>query len=304
MFPYTVDMAVPIFMIISGYVNAYSAEQKKVSTLKEWYSTQRMAPKLLSIIIPYLVVYVFLVTAFIVTGNVTVEGALLAFFTGGWGPGSYYIPILIQFTLLFPLMASLIKRWKWKGYVVLILFNVLFEVCFTYFDFSVEIYRLCFFRYIVFVCAEIWLYSMKEEMNKFVLSISFVIGLIYIFGVNYLGYEPKIFTNWITTSFPTVLYIFPVIAIAVLYLNKPIPQKFGGVLITIGQSTYHIYLVQMVWYSSFGNLLNPWVMLVPNVIICCLVGVIFNKIDNKIVQRPLRTFIYGLRKNKEGVNHV
>lgn len=292
LFPYTVDMAIPVFMIISGYVNMLSANKHKEYSLKNMYALQIIIPKLTRIFAPYIVVYAFLALVFIFNGSVGVSEAALAFFTGGWGPGSYYVPILIQFTLLSPLMLFVIKEFKYKGYALLLSLNILLEACFTYFKIPVDIYRLSFFRYIVFVCAGMYLYEAKDKINKTVLSIFLALGVGYIMAANYFGYTPKIFTNWVVTSFPTVLYIFPVVAVSVMVFTKPLPDKFGGkILATVGETTYHIYLVQMVWYVLYGNYFGPWIMLIPNVILCCVGGIIFSKLDNIFFQKPIKRLL-------------
>ncbi len=302
LFPFSIDMAVPAFMIISGYVNMLSIEKRSINTINKWYSVDVLFPKLITILAPYVVVYIFMATVFLAIGRVTSKEAIFAFFTGGWGPGSYYVPIMIQLIFFFPLMEAIVRRYNTKGYIILLIVNVLLEACFTYFQLPVWIYRLSFFRYIVFVCAGMYLYRVRDKINKALLAISFAFGFLYIMAVNYLGYDPKVFTNWITTSFPTVFYIFPLVAFAIIYLNKPIPKKYGGqILNTIGKTTYHIYLVQMVWYSSFGNLLNPRIMLIPNIVVCVLVGIIFSKLDNRFVQKPLRCLFDNNSRNPNSV---
>lgn len=57
LFPYFIDMAVPIFMIISGYVNACSFEKRE--SLRECYSKNVMGRKLLGIVVPYSVFFYF-----------------------------------------------------------------------------------------------------------------------------------------------------------------------------------------------------------------------------------------------------
>lgn len=54
-FVYYIDMAVPVFMIISGFLYAKGYERTQLSNLKDAYTIDSIVPKLLRFAIPWLV---------------------------------------------------------------------------------------------------------------------------------------------------------------------------------------------------------------------------------------------------------
>ncbi len=52
-FPFWIDMAVPVFMVISGYVNFCSSKRSGINSLREAYAAERIRKKLLRYLIPF-----------------------------------------------------------------------------------------------------------------------------------------------------------------------------------------------------------------------------------------------------------
>ena len=59
LFPFWIDMAVPIFMVISGFVCAKSYMKRKVESISEAYSFKIIADKIIRYSVPFVIAYVF-----------------------------------------------------------------------------------------------------------------------------------------------------------------------------------------------------------------------------------------------------
>lgn len=115
-FPFWVDMAVPIFMVISGYV--YALLDNGLA-LKEQYSIRRISSKWLRFIVPFFVVYLLeILVHILLRDKITASYLVYGFISGGEGPGSYYTPVMVQFILIIPLIIKVIEK---LGGVVLLL---------------------------------------------------------------------------------------------------------------------------------------------------------------------------------------
>ena len=57
LFPFWVEMAVPVFMIISGYVSSKSFEKKQINKLAQAYEPFLILSKILRYTIPFIIVY-------------------------------------------------------------------------------------------------------------------------------------------------------------------------------------------------------------------------------------------------------
>ncbi len=58
LFSYWIDMAVPVFMILSGYLTAKSMEKSGLQAFPECYEKKRLLKSILRLTIPYLMAYV------------------------------------------------------------------------------------------------------------------------------------------------------------------------------------------------------------------------------------------------------
>ncbi len=254
-FYFWISMAVPCFMLATGYVNAASFSAKDVA-LKEAYKPKTIWKKLVRFSVPFLYMYAaeLLIRAFKGEFYNPVE-IILHFFTGGMGVhGTYYFPVLLQLVFLMPLIYAIVRKSKY-GWLICAAINLSYEIIKNTFAIDnaigFEVYRLLAFRYIFAVAmgAHICLY--KESINKLGWALMFVVGAAYIYVIGYTGYEPVIFTRWNTTSMITVFYIAPVFFAGIKYLNDKRCVFFEK----IGNASYHIFLFQIIYY----NFIAPYV---------------------------------------------
>lgn len=56
LFPFWIDMAVPMFMIVSGYVNALSFARKGLDSFEDCYSLNSLVSKFLRLTVPFVFV--------------------------------------------------------------------------------------------------------------------------------------------------------------------------------------------------------------------------------------------------------
>ena len=112
LFPYWIGMAVPIFMIISGYVSALSYERKDIQYFFQLYEPTGLLKKYIRYSVPFFMFFgTQIILEYFLYDNVTVERIKEYFFKGGFGKhGTYYYPILLQMILLFPIIYWLIKN--------------------------------------------------------------------------------------------------------------------------------------------------------------------------------------------------
>ena len=70
---------------------------------------------------------------------------------GAYGPGSYYVPIMLQLLVIFPLIYVMIAYNAKLGLAVAALANLAFEVCVIVFDMDKYYYRLSIGRYLLLI---------------------------------------------------------------------------------------------------------------------------------------------------------
>ena len=198
-------MAVPVFMLCTGYVTAASFECRGVA-LKDAYSKKALFPKLVRYIMPVLWFYIaetVLVFVFNKTGYInylatldfpmgigyksemTLPFSIMYFFAGGRGlHGTYYFPIILQVAFMMPLIYAAVKRWKW-GLWLCFGVNLVLEYVKNPTGLIYGAYRLMAFRYIFALALGCYLYIYREKLGKwYKWLIFFFVGAGYIYLIN------------------------------------------------------------------------------------------------------------------------
>lgn len=298
LFPFWIDMAVPVFMIITGFVHALSYE-KRGGTLESSYRLTEILSKWLRYIIPYTPVWIITVICRLLGyGRVfRFEGIIFDIFYGGDGPGSYFFTIMLQVVLLLPLIIWIVKRNPTTGIIFCFFANVIFEILKTLLNMDTGLYRICPFRYLFVLSYGCFLYFYKQQNIKHELSVIIgAVGAIYIVIFNYTNAKPVITGLWTNTSVFASLILFPIMMI--LLEKNSLHNKLFEML---GQASFNICLVQMVYYLIADSIAKDYIPYPPlqiaaNVLICCFIGVMFHKIENPITQSVIKKIRSGLNK--------
>ena len=267
-----ISMAVPLFMLCTGYVTALSFE-KKGDNLKTAYSSKRISPKLLRYIMPFFWFYVAetiltfifrqigyieclsdlnFVFSDVYEEEMTIFATVKYFFAGGRGiHGTYYFPIILQVALIIPFIYAVVRKYRW-GVCLCFGVNLIFEILKNPLDMTAGLYRILVFRYIFAISMGCYLYVYRERIGKWYKWFAlFLFGALYTYIVNYIPYERLIFTYRFRNSMMSMLYITPIFLLGIKYLGK-IRCLF---LEKIGKASYHILMVQILYYNFFAPLL-------------------------------------------------
>lgn len=288
-FTMLINMAVPVFMIISGYNFAMSNDKKAEGKLSKMYSWEMLQPKLVRFLVPYFFVCIIEVILRLAFGRkVTLARAFLE---GGYGPGSYYVPVMMQLLLIFPIIYVLIAKNARMGIWVVGAANLLFEIAVKVFEIEKHDYRLSVGRYLLLVAFGCYLYLYpKSRIKAYQLGAMFLIGVAYIVAVFEFKCKLPLFRYWKTTAMPIAFYIFPIVVLLFRkFYHSTIPGSIGRILTWIGQASYHIFLTQMVYFHfDFGGSIMQaaWYIAVPfNILVTVPIGLAFYEMDNRVMRQ-------------------
>ena len=281
-FPFLVELGVPLFTLVTGY-NYYNSLKKNDRNTLQWYFKYGSR-----ILIPFAIAMVIEVFYMTLVLHYPVKRMIFIIATGGMGQGSYYTVILMQIIILFPLLFRLINT-KY-GFISIILGNLIFEIWVSVANMNPEIYRLLCLRYLIFLATGAAYARFKKQLagnKEFILSVCFlVIGIICIYILNYSGIKPVIFKQWTTTSMPTVFMAF-----ALFLLIKRFLTYQNRLIEIISKSSFHIFLTQMVYYSSLDTALHilldirsEFIAFPINLCICVSCGILFYYVETSVVK--------------------
>ena len=197
LFPYWINMAVPIFMIISGYVYALSYKRNQVTSIGDAYSIKNVISKIIRYTLPFVLFFVIEVSLLVLTDSYTFpigEAMTLGqfFLQGGLGPGSYYYPIMVQFIFIFPLIYFVVEKYQFRGVVLVGGANACYELLQWAYLMNVETYRLLVFRYLLLIAAGCYIASDSFQMKRNISIAMTIVGFGFILNYHYLHYQPKI----------------------------------------------------------------------------------------------------------------
>ena len=201
-----ITMAVPIFMLCTGYVTAMSFDKKKL-TLYEARSKKQILPKLLRYTIPFLWFYIaetILTIISVKTGfldyistldfpynagyagkRMTLLGTIIFFFAGGRGQhGTYYYPVIMQVVFLMPFIYNTVRKSRnglWKCFGVTVGLDVLVALIRHITDINVVAgyNRMIALRYMFALALGCYIYLYRENLGKIKWAVMFCVGLCY-----------------------------------------------------------------------------------------------------------------------------
>lgn len=278
-------MAVPFFMIISGFVYANSYVKHNIETFENAYEVKSILNKVIRYTFPFIIVFGVQETILYIDGSaeLNILQMVYSFFRGGFGPGSYYYPVMMQFIFYFPILFFIIKKYDFKGLVICGFINFIYEIFKSVYGMNEECYRFLLFRYTLVIAFGCYLAigNFKKHIKLSVLSM--LIGIIYIVLFRYLGLKPLITNYWTKTCFWACLYMIP---LSGYIINSKIKNR---IIELLGRASYNIFLVQMIYYNSAAWVLysivdNRILQLLLNIIVCIFAGIIFYYIEIPITK--------------------
>lgn len=276
--------AVPIFIVLLGLNAAFSAQRHGIK-LGAYYRSRvrRLLP-----------IWIIIVVA-VVGGIITGRGEWGDINFAGWlplrGPGNYFIVIVVEFVLLFPLMWAAYRRWPVGTVVGLMAIELLYslvvqasdvlEVAGTghaWFLYTSEIPH-----WLGGIALGIWLAANPDlfaKRNRWIVALAGV-SIVYLIAFSATSSEFTILPD------QQNLISFPYAALLIMLGIKYLPSAGGLVLqglAVIGKASLHIFLVQMMWFGqSFyyvPTLSDRWeIQSIPNLIICIIGGTVWWWVD-------------------------
>ena len=276
-------MAIPVFLIIMGFNMGNSFEKKGDVFLKELYSWDYFKRKLWRFAFPYFIFYIVSTSI----GFILFGANFPDTFSENWfleyiiyqkslleGPGNWFIPIVFQSILVLPLLYKLFSK---LPKVTLILCFII-EICMHLFLFFYngelltmdEWIREMPFRYIILLYISaigmgFWFsrdHDLFSRKNLFA-WILFPISLTYMIAWDFFGFRlgSETGTGIVRGDYNYLTFIYS--AFIFLIILKVIPKnpknKVTKIFTTIGRATFHIYLVQDIFYIIlYINFISIW----------------------------------------------
>ncbi len=290
-----ISQAVPGFIVLSGYLFAFSFSKKSI---QEMYNKKLILRKIYRFLIPAVISYIIYLIGWHLRGSYTLtpKDIIYRFIMGLYGPGGYYCGIMLQFIFIAPILLNLVKKYDKLGVLIVVALNLGYEILVRITQMDEGLYRVLIFRYFLLFAGGMYLYlSRAKKSNNIVILIAWILGILYLGLPFFASYEYKLFTLWSSTSMISVLYIYPIVYfILKRFENFSIENWLGELLKKIGESSYHIMFTQLIYYVGIKDVLYGFVNLqeygavievIFGIVVSVVGGYIFYWFDQKIFGR-------------------
>lgn len=305
LFPFWVDQAVPIFLFISGYLwfRSYDRFTQITRRAKDWLvKATSPALRFYALFTPVFILEILMKMHELKKRGGSPFGILdicVSYISGGYGPGSYYLVVLLQLSIIFPLVYLLVRKKPYLSLLLAGMINVGFEALQDYLELSNATYRLIAARYLFVItlgCLAArgnWFNRDKATNGfRFVLPSFSAISMICLLCTAYLSVTIPPFTQWTTTTILSSPYVAFVVVCAMRRVDI-VPSFITRILALFGVCSFELFLWQMVF---FRFLHSKWLShlscgaldLVFSLAICTALGMAY-----KIAIELLRSF--GIR---------
>lgn len=289
LFLFVVNMAIPVFMVITGYVYSLSMTRKGIEHAEQAYRLPFILKRMVRYTIPMIAVIIWEIADPHFDILSMSRSELLAWAIDGTaGKGSYYYPVMMQLIFFFPIIYFIIDVKKETGLIICMAMNAVYELLVWAYGMNGGCYRLLAFRYTFVIAVGVFTYK-KYKISMSWSTLMTIIGALFIIIVGRMNFVPRILNkDWATTNFISSLLIAPVM----VWILQNVRIRFAPLEI-FGRASYHIFLVQMVYYAGYYKVLQEkigsWQMhLTAGMVLCLAVGTVFYYIDKPVQERVVR----------------
>ena len=284
-----INLGVPIFIFMAGY---FTNKERVLNNSKEY-----VIKRLKRLMIP-LMIYSALYSLFSIIyngkgGNFTYN-FLKKLLTFSSAPQLYYIIVLLQITILTPLILKLLKNNKIKKILYLItpIYLLVYGILKIMFKIDIPYYQFYFFGWIIYYIIGLELSDNKHfsfKRNNILLISTLVIEIV----VNLIIYNFDSETYSYVTSqlnIMNLLYVLAVIPIIVGAKEKYRENKFTKIIEKIGDMSFAIYFIhyfiikilQKIFMINTMNFILYYIVLsIFTLIISCFIIKMLEKITNE-----------------------
>jgi peptidoglycan/LPS O-acetylase OafA/YrhL len=280
-------LAVPVFVLLTGLNLSRSWSRDSGQNLRASYSSRYLERRLGRLVPPFIVAWLAALMLGGLLDRLAISPQMLVGSFPMPGPGDYYIPVLFQVVLLTPLIAWTMSRRPALMLVVCFAIDAAFELAATRVQplwsflstgghFRYDVIGL---RYLGVLALGIWLGLRARRARELwwiwpfaVLSIAYLLLEQTHWTEQWLGLPPGFErrTNLLAVGLAAAWVLLGLATLDRLWARLAAPVA------ELGRASYHVYLVQIVWFGVFPE--ESWPRFALALVACSLIGLAFYRL--------------------------
>jgi peptidoglycan/LPS O-acetylase OafA/YrhL len=257
--PFHFGQAVPVFLVVMGMNGASSFRDRRAAAPRELLSPSYFAGRFDRLVMPFAVVWLASLAVGAVHGGLHFGPLLAVGVTPLSGPGNYFVTIAFEFVLVFPLLFWAFVRAPLATVLGCFALDAAFELAapslfsgaFPYgYDAAIP-------RYLGQIAIGLWIADHPApgaRANRWIVWLAPL-------SVAYLvlqRFEPDAF-SWLrddfgtTTNFLAAPFAGALVLAGLRFLPRRAARAPVAVVAALGRASWHVFLVQMVWFAAVGD---------------------------------------------------
>jgi peptidoglycan/LPS O-acetylase OafA/YrhL len=273
--------AVPVFFVLMGLNAARSTARSPVVSLRGLYTWRYARGRLDRLVLPLLVTWVLALVVAVAVGRFHIGPlVVLGVLPIASAPGNYFITVVLEFALLFPAVYVCFARAPVRTTLVIVAADVAFEVLAPHVGpFKTTgighgyLYEAAIVKYATAILAGMWLSRITITPER--ARVLFVAATACVVYLVVLHQRPSLF-HWLTDSFSrstNFLSVFYAVWLTWLALLRLTPRRWFGALEQLGRASYHVFLIQIIWFGAVSG--RAWPVAILGMLACCGLGWVF-----------------------------
>ena len=313
---FTIEQAVPIFLVIMGLNAAMSFKRRGYINLSQIYNTSYIKSRFKRLLYPFIFIFILsAILGLIFKGNIYMGFLSILGYLPLSGPGNYFVSIVFQFVFTFPILYCLYKKNPKFTLVLSFVLTFVFEILanqIPVLENNSYLYKACILRYLFIIALGVWtldnfdINSLKTVFKRKLIIVGLIVSVVYmvsisVFNWNFIHFQAA----WQPRNVLSFFYPLTIFLVGLRYLPL-VSEKISGLFGFIGRASYHIFLVQIIVFGaglSMASTIEEFGLqhiygvtsLISNIIIMTVLGSLFfileikfkEYISKKIIQKPI-----------------
>ncbi|PKL66553.1 MAG: hypothetical protein CVV28_10440 [Methanobacteriales archaeon HGW-Methanobacteriales-1] len=308
---FSILTAVPVFFFIMGLNSSMSFRRKNYFELDQLYSKSYFKGRFKRLIVPFIIIFfISLILGILLKKTIYLGLMIFIGYLPLSGPGNYFISIVFQFVIIFPLIYYIYQKNPKLILALSFILSLLFELFANNISILMNnsfLYASSILRYLFIIVLGIWasenfrIDNFSSLIRKNFVILGLFMSITYLIIVSIFKYKLIIFQQaWQPQIVLSFFYPFILCTFALSYLPSNSLNKVSQIIGSLGRASYHIFLVQILFFGSgislykffiYLGLLNSlnWyliaiIILIINIIISTVLGYLFYLFDKRIIQ--------------------
>ncbi len=278
-----VSQAVPILIVLMGYIGVVTRMRPLGDYLR------RRAVRLL---VPWGVAWLAALLIMLLKGRMVWKSALLLGALPANGPGNYFIAIALQFILVLPLLRWLLDKGPWLLIGACLAVDFSFQLLVGQFGLNAYVFKANLLRYLFAIGLGMLLATGHRVWPLVAISLPYLVAKTRGFTMPFLA------PGWQSQNLLASGYTIALVS-AGLRLKYPRPLQ------AIGRGSWHIFLVQILWFGQVAPAVTRHLGLgtgpktVLDLAVCIVLGIAFAGVEQRVTD-AVRTMRGGSTRGEIG----